>query len=203
MTRILSDDVATDLQRCDSPDAAYRRLVELYDEATNDIERAFAAFARGEAKHGPDPVYPYLCVDVTYDSSLGSNRLAFGKVTSPGRYGTTITQPQRFHNYLIEQLTLLTQFYNTAIYVGRSKTPIPLTFAVERASSMEATQRRKLIEFFALPRLDEAHDRIADGGEWPGPGPAPLSLFSASRVDFSLHRLRHYCGLHRRDDLVG
>jgi AMP nucleosidase len=194
VTPILSDDVATDLQRCDNPDAAYRRLVELYDEATSDIERAFAAFARGEAKHGPDPVYPYLCIDVAYDDSLGTTRLAFGKVTSPGRYGTTITQPQRFHNYLIEQLTLLTQFYSTAIYVGRSKTPIPLTFAVERASSMEAKQRRKLIEFFALPRLDEAHDRIADGGEWPGPGPAPLSLFSASRVDFSLHRLRHYSG---------
>ena len=92
MTPILSDDVATDLQHCDSPEAAYSRLVALYDEATGDIERAFADFANGEPKHGPDPVYPYLCADVSYDESLGSNTLAFGKVTSPGRYGATITE---------------------------------------------------------------------------------------------------------------
>ena len=107
MTPVLSDDVATDLQRCDSPATAFDRLVQLYDEATGEIESAFADFARGEAKHGPDPVYPYLCVDVTFDDKLTTSRLAFGKVTSPGRYGTTITQPRLFHNYLIEQLTLI------------------------------------------------------------------------------------------------
>jgi len=194
VTPILSDDVATDLQLCDSPASAFDRLVQLYDEATGDIERAFAEFSRGEAKHGPDPVYPYLCVDVTFDDKLSTSRLAFGKVTYPGRYGTTITTPRLFHNYLIEQLTLLTQNYSTAIYVGKSRTPIPLTFAVERASSMNAKQRHMLVEYFALPRLDAAHDQIADGGDWPGPGPAPLSLFSAERVDYSLHRLRHYSG---------
>jgi AMP nucleosidase len=191
---ITSDETATDLVACATPQEAYDRLVQLYDEAIADIETAFAAFARDEAKHGPDPVYPYLCVDVEYIDKMGSTTLAFGKVTSPGRYGTTITAPQLFCNYLIEQLTLLKQNYNTTIYVGRSRTPIPLTFAVERASHIDATRRRKLIEYFYLPHLDAAHDRIADGGEWPGPGPAPLSLFSAERVDFSLHRLRHYSG---------
>jgi len=194
VTPILSDDVATDLQRCDSPASAFDRLVQLYDEATGEIESAFADFTRGEAKHGPDPVYPYLCIDVTFDDKLSTSSLAFGKVTSPGRYGTTITTPRLFHNYLIEQLTLLTQNYSTAIYVGKSRTPIPLTFAVERASSMNAKQRHMLVQYFALPRLDAAHDQIADGGDWPGPGPAPLSLFSAERVDYSLHRLRHYSG---------
>ena len=177
MTPILSDDVAIELKRCDSPESAYQRLIDLYNEATSEIEAAFADFAKGEPKHGPDPVYPYLCVDVEFDEKLGSTPLAFGKVTSPGRYGTTITQPRLFHNYLIEQLTLLTRNYNTAIYVGKSRTAIPLTFAVERASSIDAKQRRKLVEYFALPRLDAAHDQIADGGDWPGPGPAPLSLF--------------------------
>jgi len=194
VTPILSDDVATDLRRCDNPEAAYSRLVDLYDEATGDIEHAFADFARGDARHGPDPVYPYLCVDVEFDDTLSRSSLAFGKVTAPGRYGTTVTQPRLFHNYLTEQLTLLTRNYKTVIYVGKSRTAIPLTFAVERASSIDAKRRRKLIEYFALPRLDAAHDRIADGGDWPGPGPAPLSLFSAERVDFSLHRLRHYTG---------
>jgi AMP nucleosidase len=85
--------------------------------------------------------------------------------------------------------------YEVTIYVGKSRTPIPLTFAVERAASqMDAEQRFRLAERFPLPRLDAAHDTIVDGGKWLGPGSAPLSLFSAERVDFSLHRLRHYSG---------
>jgi AMP nucleosidase len=188
------DDAATDLVLCDTPEAAFNRLVALYDEAVAQIEDAFAAFARDEAKHGPDPVYPYLVVDVEFAGRLGSTSLAFGKVTSPGVYGSTITAPHLFRDYLIEQLSLLQKNYNTKIYVGRSHTPIPLTFAVERASQMDASKKQRLIEYFALPRLDGAHDQIADGGDWPGPGPAPLSLFSAERVDFSLHRLRHYSG---------
>lgn len=198
MTPLLLEDVATDLVLCETPETAFERLVELYDQAIADIEAAFAAFARGEAKHGPDPVYPYLCVDVEFTEEHRSTGLAFGKVTAPGRYGTTITQPRLFHNYLIDQLTLLKLKYKTAIYVGLSRTPIPLTFAVARASAIDASMRPKLIEFFALPRLDAAHDQIADGGDWPGPGPAPLSLFSAERVDYSLHRLRHYTGTDTR-----
>ena len=189
-----TDETATDLVVCDTPEEAFERLVALYDQAVGAIETAFAAFARDEAKHGPDPCYPYLCVDVEFSDKPASTGLAFGKVISPGRYGTTITAPQLFRDYLIEQLSLLKQNYITTILVGRSTTPIPLTFAVERAQQMDAKRRRKLIAYFALPRLDAAHDQIADGGEWPGPGPAPLSLFSAERVDYSLHRLRHYSG---------
>ena len=188
------DDAATDLVLCATAETAFGRLVELYEESVADIEKAFAAFARDEASHGPDPVYPYLAVDVEFAGRTGTTGLAFGKVTSPGRYGSTITAPRLFRDYLIEQLTLLQQNYRTKIYVGRSHTPIPLTFAVERASQMDASKKQKLVEYFALPRLDGAHDQIADGGDWPGPGPAPLSLFSAERVDFSLHRLRHYSG---------
>ena len=190
-----SDDAtATELVLCATPEAAFDRLVLLYDEAIAEIEKTFSAFSRGEnGAAGSPPVYPYLCVDVAF-GEMRSTGLAFGKVTHPGRYGTTITAPRLFRAYLIEQLTLLTRKYEVTIYVGKSRTPIPLTFAVERASQMDADQRFKLGERFALPRLDAAHDTIVDGGKWLGPGPAPLSLFSAERVDFSLHRLRHYTG---------
>ena len=191
-----SDDAtATELALCATPEAAFDRLVKLYDEAIAEIEKAFGAFSRGEnGPPGSPPVYPYLCVDVAF-GEMRSTGLAFGKVTSPGRYGTTITAPHLFRAYLIEQLTLLTRKYEVKIYVGKSRTPIPLTFAVERAVlHLDDEQRFRLTERFALPRLDAAHDTIVDGGKWLGPGPAPLSLFSAERVDFSLHRLRHYSG---------
>ncbi|MGC9954758.1 MAG: AMP nucleosidase [Rhizomicrobium sp.] len=190
-----SDDASsTDLVLCATPETAFDRLVQLYDEAIAEIEKNFGAFSRGESgPAGSPPVYPYLSIDIAF-GDMPRSSLAFGKVTHPGRYGTTITAPHLFRAYLIEQLTLLTRNYKTAIYVGKSRTPIPLTFAVERASHMDAEQRLKLAERFPLPRLDAAHDTIVDGGKWLGPGPAPLSLFSAERVDFSLHRLRHYSG---------
>jgi AMP nucleosidase len=189
------DTTATELVLCATPEAAFDHLVRLYDEAIAEIEKTFSAFSRGEiGTAGTPPVYPYLCAEVAF-GEMRSTGLAFGKVTKPGRYGTTITAPRLFRDYLIEQLSLLTRKYEVKIYVGKSCTPIPLTFAVERAAShMDAEQRFRLAERFPLPRLDAAHDTIVDGGKWLGPGSAPLSLFSAERIDFSLHRLRHYSG---------
>ena len=186
---------ATEMELCATPEAAVERLSQLYDEAIAAIETAFNAFSRGEkppaAEHS---VYPYLSIEVPR-GAIAMSTLAFGKVTKAGRYGTTITAPRLFRNYLIEQLSLLSNNYKASIYVGKSRDTIPLTFAVERAAAaMDAESRRRLAERFPMPRLDKAHDSIVDGARWEGPGPAPLSLFSAERIDFSLHRLRHYTG---------
>ena len=189
------DVTATDMQLCSTPQAAVERLTMLYEEAIAAIEAAFNAFSNGEkpASHA-HPVYPYLSIEVPR-GAVAPTTLAFGKVSKPGRYGTTITAPALFRDYLVEQLSLLANNYQARIYVGKSRDTIPLTFAVEKAAAaMDATRRRELAERFPLPRLDTAHDAIVDGERWMGPGPAPLSLFSAERIDFSLHRLRHYTG---------
>jgi AMP nucleosidase len=50
-------------------------------------------------------------------------------------------------------------------------------------------------DLFDLPDLGAMDDGIANGTWQPRPGePQPLSLFTAARVDYSLHRLRHYTG---------
>ena len=50
-------------------------------------------------------------------------------------------------------------------------------------------------DVFDLPDLASMDDGIANGTFEPKPGEAmPLSLFTAPRVDYSLHRLRHYTG---------
>ena len=61
---------------------------------------------------------------------------------------------------------------------------------------MNADQRLELARHFPLPRLDAAHDAIADGGPLArGPGAGPLvAVFRRAGVDYSLHRLRHYTG---------
>jgi AMP nucleosidase len=50
-------------------------------------------------------------------------------------------------------------------------------------------------DLFDLPDLAAMDDGIANGTHQPAPGePQPLALFTAPRVDYSLHRLRHYTG---------
>jgi AMP nucleosidase len=184
---------ATELVRCDGAGDALARLTALYDDAIARIERDFEAFARGGRGPFRPQTYPYLGIEV--EKVAGSTTLAFGKVTRPGLYGTTVTQPGLFRDYLAEQIELVMANCQGDIYVGRSHAPIPLTFAVERAAAqMNAGQRAELATLFPMPRLDAAHDAIADGGRWTGPGAGPLSLFPAERADYSLHRLRHYTG---------
>ncbi|MHB1207050.1 MAG: AMP nucleosidase [Rhodospirillaceae bacterium] len=184
---------ATDLQRCANAHEALDLLIASYDSAVAQIEKHFEAFAKGNRAPFENPVYPYLGIEV--ESVSGPMTLAFGKVSRAGLYGTTITQPALFRRYLIEQINLVMANCVGQIYVGKSHTPIPLTFAVSRAAAhMSAEKRLEIGNHFPLPRLDAAHDSIADGGLWPGPGAGPLSLFSAERVDYSLHRLRHYTG---------
>ena len=186
---------ATELVRCDTPEDAIDRLIEIYENAIAHIARDFDSFARGEVREYRKQMYPYLGLEVEEVAAPGRTTLAYGKVTRPGLYSTTVTQPRLFRGYLVEQLKLVLAGCRAEIYVGKSHTPIPLTFAVERAAAaLDAGRRIELARHFPLPRLDAAHDTIADGGRWPGPGAGPLSLFSAERVDFSLHRLRHYTG---------
>ena len=74
-----SDDAtATELALCATPEAAFDRLVKLYDEAIAEIEKAFGAFSRGEnGPPGSPPVYPYLSVEVEFRETRPSS-LAFG-----------------------------------------------------------------------------------------------------------------------------
>ena len=57
-------------------------------------------------------------------------------------------------------------------------------------------KRRQLLrDRFDLPDLAAMDDGIANGTHESRPGePQPLALFTAPRVDYSLHRLRHYTG---------
>ena len=86
-----------------------------------------------------------------------------------------------------------------ALEIGASDEPIPVHFSLSEDSVLEGTmppQRRALMrDLFDLPDLAAMDDGIANGSHEPGPREAqPLSLFTAPRVDYSLHRLRHYTG---------
>ncbi|MGF1606604.1 MAG: AMP nucleosidase [Rhodothalassiaceae bacterium] len=186
---------AQDLVACANPEEAFQRVDALYRASLDKVHEHFQRFAAGDLSFDTaEAVYPYLCALIDPDDATRTGSLAFGKVSVPGLHGSTLTAPDLFKDYLLEQMRLLARNHRARFFVGRSTTRIPLTFALERAAAqLTPEQRRALPRHFALPDLAATHDGIADGGRTgPSDEPIPLSLFSAERVDYSLHRLRHY-----------
>jgi AMP nucleosidase len=126
-------------------------------------------------------------------------RLSFGFVAGPGRYETTLTRPDLYASYYLEQFRLLLQNHKVVLEIGTSTQPIPIHFSFAEhdhvEGSMSAERRALMRDVFDLPDLAAMDDGIANGTFEPKAGePQPLSLFTAPRVDYSLHRLRHYTG---------
>ena len=142
--------------------------------------------------------YPFVRVR-TATVARADSRLSYGFVAGPGTYETTLTRPDLFANYYLDQFKLLLKNHQVWLEVGTSNQPIPVHFSLAEhdhvEGSMDAARRLLMRDRFDLPDLGAMDDGIANGTFEPGPGQAhPLALFTAPRVDYSLHRLRHYSG---------
>ncbi len=127
----------------------------------------------------------------------GAPRLirAFARVTVPGDYATTVTHPELFRDYLIEQLDLLIADFGVEVGVARSAVEIPYPYVLDGADlRLDVTTAADLARFFPTTELAHIGDELPDGLWDLGSGPRPLALFDAPRTDFSLARLRHYTG---------
>ena len=127
------------------------------------------------------------------------SRLSYGFVAGPGTFETTITRPDLYGRYLLEQFKLLLRNHGRQIEVGTSNAPIPVHFSLAEHDHLEGSmtneRRVQLRDCFDLPDLAAMDDGIANGTVDIHPGAAqPLALFTAPRIDYSLHRLRHYTG---------
>jgi AMP nucleosidase len=181
------------------PDAALAHVVAIYNAGVAHLRQHLKAFIDGDVPGDRvRATYPYVRIRV--DTVLrADSRLAYGFVAGPGRYETTLTRPDLFGNYYREQFRLLLRNHAVALEVGASDEPIPVHFSLAEDDVLEGTlapQRRALMrDLFDLPNLAAMDDGIANGTLEPGPREAkPLALFTAPRVDYSLHRLRHYSG---------
>jgi len=176
--------------------AAVDRLQELYASATDYI---CGEFARAMQKGAPDcrirAYYPEIRITTSSFAQVDS-RLSFGHVSSPGTHATTVTRPDLFRNYLIQQIDLLICNHGQPVTIGPSNTPIPLHFAVAADASMTVPQEGAagftLRDVFDVPDLSTTNDDIVNGTFQSPDGTGPLSLFTAQRVDYSLARLSHY-----------
>ncbi|HHC29537.1 MAG TPA: AMP nucleosidase, partial [Rhodobacterales bacterium] len=180
------------------PTAAVERLIELYDKACTFLTSAFSDVARDSAvpQTRYRAFYPEIRLHTTSHVQTDS-RLAFGHVSAPGTYSTTITRPRLFRNYLIQQIGLLIQNHDVPVTIATSTTPIPVHFAVADQPDITVPQEGamafSLRDVFDVPDLSTTNDDIVNGlGYNHEDGSEPLAPFTAQRVDYSLARLTHY-----------
>lgn len=187
-----------DLQSFDRADAALARVEALYQAAGEQMRDRHRRFVAGEHEPEamPNAYYPYVGIETTSDRLVSSARPTYGSLRKGGVHGTTVTRPDLFRNYLLEQFELLIDNHGASIQVGLSDQPIPLPFMIEEATAdLTAAAVQKMERAFHMPDLANMNDAIPNSTHRTPPGhPFPLALFDAQRTDLALQRLAHYTG---------
>ena len=185
--------------RFDDPVAALAQVRSIYDGSIAHLRGALRSFVAGDTGGARIRAhYPFVRVQ-TDTVVRADSRLSYGFVAGPGTFETTLTRPDLFAHYYLEQFRLLLRNHQITLEVGTSAQPIPLHFSLAEndhvEGSLSAERRLLMRDLFDLPDLTAMDDGIANGTHESEPGAAqPLALFTAPRVDYSLLRLRHYTG---------
>lgn len=189
---------ARDILEFENVQEAFDRIKHLYETHCQDIREALQAFAKDDKIKQPDhATYPLVGIIVQGIQEINEVSYSFGMINTPGVYACTVTQPVLFETYLKEQLSILkTHYPELKIYVGLSHDPIPLPFVIDKGHPCLSKKHMQALKtHFVHPQLIHIDDHIVNHTYTQLPHkPAPLSLFTAERTDFSLHRLHHYTG---------
>ncbi|MDW3223481.1 MAG: AMP nucleosidase [Paracoccaceae bacterium] len=176
--------------------AAVARLEELYTQATQFLCKHFIeALSHGAPDERIRAFYPEVLFKTSSYAQVDT-RLSFGHVSAPGSFRATITRPDLFRSYLIQQIGLLIENHGQPVSIGPSDTPMPVHFAVATDASITVPQEGAaeftLRDVFDVPDLSTTNDDIVNGTYVSPDGIGPLAPFTAQRVDYSLARLSHY-----------
>ena len=181
------------------PRKAVLALQRLYGSESGRLRSAFNDFIQGRTPDGRiRAFYPLLRARIENVQFSRITR-SYGFCEQPGVYETTVTRPDLFERYLSEQLAELSSNHDCSFETLLSDVAMPVHFAfpdglhVERGLSTD--QLNLFGELFDAPDLATMDDQLVNGEREILRGEAnPLSLFSAPRIDYSLHRLLHYTG---------
>ena len=183
------------------PDTIIAELGRLYDEAVATLRADIAAYVDhgtlppAERRTGNAWCYPELRIHYGGHETRPDVARAFGRLSRGGTYGCTVTRPAIFHDYLTEQLALLTEDYDIEVEVLRSTQEIPFPYVLDATSGLGTASPVELARFFPTTELAMIGDELADGYDLGHPDEQmPLALFDGLRTDFSLARLAHYTG---------
>ncbi len=187
-----------------NPVDALAQVQQIYQNSVDFLRARMRDFVAGKdfSNIHVRACYPFVRLhthSVSHQGKGPKSRLSYGFVAGPGRFETTLTRPDLYSDYYLEQFKLLLDNHGGQLEVGTSTQPIPIHFSFAEHDHVEGSlgpERRALMrDVFDLPDLGAMDDGIANGTHEPKPGePHPLSLFTAPRVDYSLQRLRHYTG---------
>ncbi len=183
--------------------AIVERLDSEYRATVEALRAALKLFLAGGAP--PDPgvrasgAFAYPELRLTWPPGEAYPRLgrAYARLSQPGDYAVTVTRPDLYRDYLIEQISLLMTDFNVTIEVGRSRQEMPFPYVLDGAVdiAMADIGSADIARHFPTTELAHIGDEIADGMWNASLEPArPLALFDGLRTDFSLARLTHYMG---------
>ncbi len=189
-----------------APEAAVERLITLHAQATKSLKSCLERYFDTRVPPSRDErrgfCYPELRVSYVANGIQPRIARAFAKFQGPGVYSTTITHPDHFRRYLIDQLRYLVRDYGAVIEAHVSDQEIPYPYVLEQGDDLgrNGVTAAELALHFPAPKLALVGDEIADGTWHHEAGQdLPLSLFDAVRVDYSLKRLQHYTGTNWRN----
>ena len=180
--------------------AALDRLETLYTQSVANLRDAVKTFldtgerVDAEARAKGLFAYPQLKVSWFGDRPANLEARAYARLSRQGVYSTTVTRPDLFRPYLIEQLTLLEQDYGATFEVEPSEQEIPFPYVLDGSDVvLDRSMTAAIARWFPTTDLAHIGDEISDG-LWDADEDFPLSQFDGLRTDFSLARLRHYTG---------
>jgi AMP nucleosidase len=171
-----------------SPEQAVDRATELYEASVARLRKALADFVgKGKppsqtARARGDFAYPELRLIYKPNGPPPSISRSFAKLSEPGVYVTTLTQPRFYRGYLLDQLTRLASDYPVTFEVAPSKSEIPYPYVLETAAGIDAEELppAEFARWFPTPQLPVIGDEVVDGEAWDNEGVKPLALFDAS-----------------------
>jgi len=182
--------------------AIVERLDLEYTRSVEALRSALKTFLAGGAPPSPEMrtsgafVYPQLRLAWPPGKPYPRIGRAYARMSQPGHYAVTVTRPDLFRDYLIEQLSLLISDFEVELEVGRSQQEMPFPYVLDAADIPAADiSSVQISRYFPTTELAHIGDEIADG-LWAAAleDARPLALFDGLRTDFSLARLTHYMG---------
>ena len=97
----------------DGPVAAFAQVKHIYDTSIAHLREALQRFVAGEELGGHvRACYPFVRIH-TRTNARADSRLSYGFVHGPGVYETTLTRPDLYDHYYLEQFRLLLKNHGT------------------------------------------------------------------------------------------
>ena len=119
---------------------AVDRLAALHLQATTGLSQALKRYLKERikpnAEHHSQFRYPELRLIYCGQGEVPATVRAYAKVQVPGTYSITVTHPQAFRKYLLEQLRPLMNDFTVRVEVGVSQQNIPYPYVVEQGEEL-------------------------------------------------------------------